>query len=306
MAGIIDGKVLAVTLRKEIAAEAEEFRRKAGRRPRLTAVLVGDDPASHVYVRNKMKACEEVGIDSASHELAASTSESDLLQLIAQLNASNEVDGILQQLPLPKQIDKTRVLDAISPQKDVDGLHPWNVGLLVQGRARLIACTPLGVIEMLKRSGVRLASANVVVLGRSDLVGKPVSLLLMHENATVTICHSKTRNLPEVVREADIVIAAMGQPGFVNADFLKQGAVVVDVGTTVLKSEDQIRDLFGAGNRKVQDFRDGKTVIAGDLHPNAYEKTSLYSPVPGGVGPLTITMLLRNTVRAALNSKFKV
>lgn len=299
MTGIIDGKALAETIRKEISNDVQDFFAKSGRRPRLAAVLAGDDPASHVYVRNKVKACEQVGLESESHYLPATISEEELLDVLRKLNESDPVDGILLQLPLPKGINKTRALDAIHPTKDVDGLHPWNAGLLVQGRASLIACTPLGVIEALKRYDVPLSGSNAVVIGRSDLVGKPVATLLMHENATVTVCHSKTRNLPEVVSRGNVVIAAMGKAGFVTSDFIQEGAVVVDVGTTVLKQESEVTEIFGSGSKKHEDFLAGKTVITGDVHPNAYAKTSLYTPVPGGVGPLTITMLLRNTLVAA-------
>lgn len=299
MAGIIDGKALAETIRKEISTEVQDFFAKSGRRPRLAAVLAGDDPASHVYVRNKVRACEQVGIESESHYLPATVSEDELLDLLRKLNESDPVDGILLQLPLPKDISKVRALDTIHPSKDVDGLHPWNAGLLVQGRASLIACTPLGVIEALKRYDVPLSGSNAVVIGRSDLVGKPVATLLMHENATVTVCHSKTQNLPEVVSRATVVVAAMGKAGFVTSDFIQEGAVIVDVGTTVLKQESDVIQIFGAGSKKHEDFLAGKTVITGDVHPDAYAKASLYTPVPGGVGPLTITMLLRNTLVAA-------
>ncbi len=303
MAQIIDGKALAEAIRKEIADSAEEYHAKYHARPVLAAILVGDDPASHVYVKNKIKACEQVGIESESHYLPATTSEQELLDLIRKLNESDRVNGILLQLPLPKQINKVRALDLILPSKDVDGLHPVNAGLLLQGRALLAACTPLGVMEALKRYDIPLSGRRAVVIGRSDLVGKPVSLLLMHENATVTICHSKTQDLPGVVSEADIIIAAMGKPAFVTADFVREGAVIVDVGTTVLTSEEQIVEIFGPQSKKLEDYRNKKTVIAGDVHPAAYSRSSFYTPVPGGVGPLTIAMLLRNTVVAAQNKQ---
>jgi methylenetetrahydrofolate dehydrogenase (NADP+)/methenyltetrahydrofolate cyclohydrolase len=298
MAEIIDGKALAEAIRSEVAAGVSNLHSRVSARPTLAAVLVGDDPASHIYVRNKIKACEQVGIKSESHYLTASTTEEELLSLIANLNESEDVDGILLQLPLPRQIHKVKALDSISPAKDVDGLHPWNVGLLVQGRASLIACTPLGVLQALKRYNVPLAGKKAVVVGRSDLVGKPLALLLMHENATVTICHSKTENLPQVVSRADIVLAAMGKAAFVTEDFIREGAVVIDVGTTVLKSEQEVISIFGEG-KKLDDFRAKKTVLVGDVHPAAYAKSSLYTPVPGGVGPLTIAMLLRNTLKSA-------
>jgi len=299
MPRIIDGKALAETIRKEVATGVDALRKGSGTRPCLATVLVGDDLASHIYVRNKIKACEQVGIESESHTLPASTSEADLLALIGRLNESPGVHGILLQLPLPKQIDKIKVLDSISPAKDVDGLHPSNVGLLVQGRARLIACTPLGCIEALKRSDVPLAGRRVVVVGRSYLVGKPLALLLMHENATVTICHSRTRELPSVVSESEIVVAAMGKPALITPDFIREGAVIVDVGISVLKNEQEVAAIFGADSKKVEDFRAGRNVLVGDVHPSCYPKSSAYTPVPGGIGPLTIAMLLRNTLRAA-------
>ncbi|HET6267021.1 MAG TPA: bifunctional 5,10-methylenetetrahydrofolate dehydrogenase/5,10-methenyltetrahydrofolate cyclohydrolase [Acidobacteriota bacterium] len=302
MAQVLDGKGLAETIRKEIAADVASLRERTGVRPKLAAVLVGDDPASHIYVRNKVKASEEAGILSDSHYLPADATQGQLLELLTRLNGDQQVHGILLQLPLPKQINKTAALDAIAPSKDVDGLHPWNVGLLVQTRASLIACTPLGVLTALKRYNVPLAGANTVVVGRSDLVGKPVALLLMHENATVTICHSKTRDLPSVVSQADIVVAAMGKPAFLTPDFIKPGAVVIDVGINVLKSAAEVESIFGAGSKKLEDFNNKKNVMVGDVHPASYQKSSLYTPVPGGVGPLTIAMLLSNTVTAAKNS----
>lgn len=299
MPQVLDGKQLAGAIRAEVAAEASEVRDKTGSAPRLAAILVGDDPASQVYVRNKVRACGEAGIESETHTLSAVATEAELLQLLRRLNETESVDGILLQLPLPRHIDKVRALDAIHPSKDVDGLHPYNAGLLVQGRARLIACTPLGVIEALRRYKVPMSGKHAVVVGRSDLVGKPAATLLLQENATVTTCHSKTQDLQRVVAGADIVVAAMGKPAFLKPECIREGAVVMDVGTTVLTREEDVAALFGPGSKKVQDFRAGKTVLAGDVHPAAYEKSSLYTPVPGGIGPLTIAMLLRNTVTAA-------
>ena len=299
MAGIIDGKKLSDDIRREVASAVEQFSLTHSRRPLLAAVLVGEDPASQVYVRNKIRACEQIGIESESHHLPESTSHGDLIDLIQQLNASPNVDGILLQLPLPGHIDKTKVLDFISPDKDVDGLHPLNVGLLVQGRAQLIACTPSGVMEALQRSGVKVSGSRAVVVGRSDLVGKPLALLLMHENATVTVCHSRTKDLKQIVSDAEIVVAAIGKPAFLTDDYIRSGAIVIDVGTTVLQDESRIVSIFGKESKKFNDFRAGKTVLAGDVHPTAYERASLYTPVPGGIGPLTITMLLKNTLRAA-------
>jgi methylenetetrahydrofolate dehydrogenase (NADP+)/methenyltetrahydrofolate cyclohydrolase len=303
MAQLIDGKALAQTIRQEISEKVESLRQRSGKRPKLAAVLVGENPASHIYVRNKVKACEEVGIESESHLLAANTQESELLALLQSLNDNRNVDGILLQLPLPEQINKTHALDTISPAKDVDGLHPWNAGLLLQGRASLIACTPLGVLEALKRFDVSLSGKKAVVVGRSDLVGKPVAILLMHENATVTICHSRTRNLPGVVSDADLVIAAMGKAAFITPEFVKEGAVLIDVGINVLQKAEEVEAIFGAQSKKLEDFQKGKTVMVGDVHPAAHAKSSLYTPVPGGVGPLTIAMLLQNTLVAAQANK---
>ena len=299
MPQIIDGRQLADSIRQEISASAKKFYEQNKALPKLAAVLVGDDPASHVYVRNKIKACEQVGLKSESHHLPADTSESDLLSLLDRLNSADDVDGILLQLPLPAHISKIKMLDRIAPEKDVDGLHPCNVGLLVQDRAELIACTPKGVMEALKRYNVALSGKNVVVIGRSDLVGKPLAFLLLHQNATVSVCHSKTHDLQKLAGGADVLIAAMGKPGFVTADFVREGAVLVDVGTTVLKSDAEVMRLFGEDSKKRKDFSEGKTVLAGDIHPAAYARSSMYTPVPGGIGPLTITMLLQNTLRAA-------
>jgi methylenetetrahydrofolate dehydrogenase (NADP+) / methenyltetrahydrofolate cyclohydrolase len=303
MARLLDGKALAQTIRQEIAEAVMDFHWRTGTRPKLSAVLVGDNQASHIYVRNKVKACEEVGIESETHYLQANTSQPELLQLLQSLNADQSVNGILLQLPLPGQIDKTCALDAISPAKDVDGLHPTNAGLLLQGRAALVACTPLGVLESLKRYDVPISGKNAVVVGRSDLVGKPVAVLLMHQNATVTICHSKTRDLPKVVSEADIVIAAMGKPAFITPNFVRDGAVLIDVGINVLQKPEEIEAIYGPQSKKLEDFQKGKTVMVGDIHPAAHPKSSLYTPVPGGVGPLTIAMLLRNTLVAAQANK---
>jgi methylenetetrahydrofolate dehydrogenase (NADP+)/methenyltetrahydrofolate cyclohydrolase len=280
-ATILDGKQLAQQIRSELADDVVEFIQNNGVVPCLAAVLVGDNPASEVYVRNKRRACEAVGIESQLHRLEASTTSEELLQLIARLNKDESVHGILVQLPLPPQIDTSRVLIAVNPAKDVDAFHPENVGRLVQGRPRFLPCTPQGVQQLLVRSGIEVAGQHVVILGRSDIVGRPLSILLSQRgaggDATVTLCHSRTRDLPAVTRLADILIAAIGQPKFVTADMVKPGAVVIDVGI----------------NRTA----DG---IVGDVDFNAVRQVaSAITPVPGGVGPLTIAMLLRNTLSAA-------
>lgn len=280
-AQLLDGRELARQLQDEIQEEVAAFVRQAGVTPGLAAVLVGEDPASEVYVRNKQKACERVGITSTLHRLPATTSTSELLQLVSRLNHSADVHGILVQLPLSPQVDALRVLDAVSPLKDVDGFHPENVGRLVQGRPRFVPCTPLGIQRLLDRNGVQTAGRAAVVVGRSDTVGKPMALLLAARgpggNATVTICHSRTPDLGAVTRSADILIVAIGQARRVTADMVKPGAVVVDVGIN--------RTEVG---------------LAGDVDFAAVrEVAGMITPVPGGVGPLTVTMLLANTLAAA-------
>ncbi len=280
-ATILDGKQLARQLRSELAEEVVEFIQNNGVVPCLAAVLVGDNPASEVYVRNKRRACEAVGIESQLHRLGADASSDDLLKLIAKLNKDAEVHGILVQLPLPPQIDKHRVVLAVNPNKDVDAFHPENVGRLVQGRPRFLPCTPQGVQQLLMRSGIEIAGRHVVVLGRSEIVGRPLSIMLSQHgkggDATVTLCHSRSRDLPSITRLADILIVAIGRAKFVTADMVKPGAVVVDVG--VNRTE--------AGLMGDVDF-DAVAAVAGAI-----------TPVPGGVGPLTIAMLLRNTLSAA-------
>ena len=284
-ARIIDGKQIAEKLRADIAREAAAVRDEAGVTPHLTAVLVGDDPASAVYVKNKRLACDKVGLKSTLVNLRAETTGSELLALVARLNADPDVHGILVQLPLPRQIEPQAILDAVAPLKDVDCFHPENVGLLSQGRARFLPCTPAGVQQLLVQSQVSIPGSHVVIVGRSDLVGRPLALLLMQKgpaaDATVTICHSRTRDLASLTRSADVLVAAMGRPQFIKADMVKPGAVVIDVGTSRL------------GDRIVGDV-DFETVR---------QVASAITPVPGGVGPMTITMLLANTVKAARLSR---
>jgi len=275
-AAVIDGRAVAARVRKRVAAEVAEMR-AAGASPGLATVLVGDDPASHVYVRMKRKACEEVGIEPIHHELPAATPQAELEALLGELNSDPAVSGILLQLPLPGQIDAGAMTAAILPEKDVDGLTPVNAGLLAQGRAALVPCTPLGVMELLAHAGAELEGARAVVLGRSGLVGKPVAQLLLAANATVTQCHSRTRDLAAVCREADVLVAAVGKTGIVSAEMVREGAVVIDVGT----------NRTDAG-------------LVGDVDFEAVRaKARAITPVPGGVGPMTIAMLLSNTARAA-------
>jgi methylenetetrahydrofolate dehydrogenase (NADP+) / methenyltetrahydrofolate cyclohydrolase len=281
-------------LKQEIAALAAE-----GIRPGLAAVLVGENPASQIYVRSKIAACEQLGLGSWLHAPPATATTKGLLMLVEELNANDEVDGILVQLPLPPQVDTKRVLEAVDPGKDVDGFHPVNLGRLVSGRAGLVACTPSGCMEILRRSGIAAEGANAVVVGRSDIVGKPMALLLMHANATVTICHSKTRDLPGVVRRADIVIAAIGRPAMVEPDWVRPGATVIDVGINRITEEAEARRIFANFPAKLAQFKEKGSVLVGDVHPDVAEVAGAITPVPGGVGPLTIAMLMSNTVKAA-------
>jgi methylenetetrahydrofolate dehydrogenase (NADP+)/methenyltetrahydrofolate cyclohydrolase len=280
MATIIDGKAIAAKIRSELAAEVAVLKAK-GVIPGLAVVLVGEDPASKVYVSMKEKACTDVGIFSAEHKLSVETSEAELLALIAKLNADPKIHGILVQLPLPKQINTEKVLEAISPDKDVDGFHPYNVGRLMVGKPTFQPCTPYGVMVMLKEIGFDLAGKSVVVVGRSNIVGKPVAMMCLQQHATVTICHSRTKNLADVVRSADVVIAAVGVPEMIKGDWIKEGAVVIDVGVN----------------------RVGEKKLVGDVEfTAAAARASAITPVPGGVGPMTITMLLYNTLESAKKS----
>lgn len=278
-AQLLDGKSLAQQIQGELAEEVADFIQNNGLVPCLAAILVGDNPASEVYVRNKRQACQRTGIESQLHRLPSTTTQEELLTLIAQLNRDEAVHGILVQLPLPVSIDTSRVLQAVNPAKDVDAFHPENVGRLVQGKPRFLPCTPHGVLQLLQRNRIPLAGEHVVIVGRSDIVGKPLANMLVQRgiDATVTLCHSRTRKLPEITRLADILVAAIGQPRFITADMVRRGAVVVDVGI----------------NRTEQG-------LCGDVDFNAVrEVASAITPVPGGVGPLTVTMLLYNTLAAA-------
>jgi methylenetetrahydrofolate dehydrogenase (NADP+)/methenyltetrahydrofolate cyclohydrolase len=297
MARILDGAAVARAIREELAAEVEGLVAR-GVRPGLGAVLVGDDPASAVYVRNKTRACAELGLHHETSRLAADTSTAEVARVVEGLNGRRDIHGILVQLPLPPQVDTPRILDLVDPAKDVDGFHPENVGRLVQRRPRFVPCTPAGIMEIFARSGIELSGRRAVVLGRSDVVGKPIALLLMHADATVTVCHSKTRDLPAVAREGEILIAALGRPGLVRAEHVRPGAVVVDVGINRIHDRAQARDLLDAA--RLADFERKGYALVGDVHaPSVAEVASALTPVPGGVGPLTIALLLRNTVRAA-------
>jgi methylenetetrahydrofolate dehydrogenase (NADP+) / methenyltetrahydrofolate cyclohydrolase len=270
----------------------------SGVRPGLGVLLVGDDPASAVYVKSKTRACEELGLLSETRRLPASATSDQVCAVVQEYNARHDLHGILVQLPLPPQVDASRVLRLVSPAKDVDGFHPENVGLLVQKRPRFVACTPAGIMEMLRRYEVPLSGRRAVVVGRSDIVGKPMALLLMHADATVTVCHSRTRELAAVCREADVLVAAIGRAGLVRAEHVKPGAVVVDVGMNRVADRAQAREL--AGEARMAEFERKGYVLVGDVHaPSVGPLAGALTPVPGGVGPLTIAMLLRNTVAAA-------
>jgi methylenetetrahydrofolate dehydrogenase (NADP+)/methenyltetrahydrofolate cyclohydrolase len=271
----------------------------AGIRPGLAAVLVGENPASQIYVRSKVAACEQLGLGSWMVTPPASITTDELLAVVAELNARDDVDGILVQLPLPAQVDTKRVLEAVDPAKDVDGFHPVSLGKLVSGRPGLVACTPAGSMEILRRSGIPLEGADAVVVGRSDIVGKPMALLLMHANATVTICHSKTRDLPQVVRRADIVIAAIGRAAMIEPEWVRSGATVIDVGINRITNAAEAERIFAKFPAKLAQFKEKGSVLVGDVHPSVAEVAGAMTPVPGGVGPLTIAMLMSNTVKAA-------
>ena len=297
-ASVLDGKKIADEIRIEVAAEVKNMT-TAGLRPGLAVILVGHNPASEVYVRGKVKACEEVGIYSERHTPPETVSTEDLLRLVDGLNRRDDIDGILVQLPLPKQVDSKKVLMAVDPAKDVDGFHPMNVGFLSTQRPGLVPCTPAGIMEILKRSNIPIAGQEAVVVGRSDIVGKPTAMLLINANATVTICHSKTHDLPGVCRRADILVAAIGRAGMITREFVKPGATVIDVGMNTVTDRTEFDRLFAGNAKRAETFRAKGSTLVGDVHPEVAEVAGAITPVPGGVGPLTIAMLMANTVRAA-------
>jgi methylenetetrahydrofolate dehydrogenase (NADP+)/methenyltetrahydrofolate cyclohydrolase len=297
-ATVLDGNKISAEIRAEVASEVKKLA-AAGMRPGLAVVLVGHNPASEIYVRGKQKNCEEVGIYSEKHTPSESVSTAELLELIIGLNERDEIDGILVQLPLPKQVDAKKILMAVDPAKDVDGFHPVNVGFLSTQRPGLVPCTPAGVMEIFKRSNIPVAGQNAVVVGRSDIVGKPMAMLLINANATVTVCHSKTRNLPEVCRSADILVAAIGRAGMITRDFVRPGATVIDVGMNKVSDPAEFEKLFAGNSKRQEIFRTKGSTLVGDVHPEVAEVAGAITPVPGGVGPLTIGMLLANTVKAS-------
>ena len=301
-ARLLDGRAVAAAIRESVLPDVHTFTARSGRPPGLGIVLVGEDPASEIYVRNKVRAGTESGLWVDLQRLPADATLSQLLALVARLNTSDVHDGILVQAPLPPAMGKAaaqQVFDAIDPAKDVDGFHPVNVGRLVQGRALLMPCTPSGVIEMLVRSAIPMAGAHAVVIGRSEIVGKPMAMLLLQRDATVTICHSKTPNLPAVAASADILVAAIGRPGFVTSAFVKPGATVIDVGISPVTDPAVASRLFEPGSPRLADFNRRGSIVVGDVHPKVADVAGALTPVPGGVGPLTIAMLLKNTVLAA-------
>ena len=307
-AKIIIGKTIAEQIKLEVAAEVRELETKHGFKPLLAVVRVGEDAASAVYVGSKVKTSEEIGMISEHHHLAADATHEEVLKLVQDLNNRQEVDGILVQLPLPAQIDEKEILEKIDSEKDVDGFHPMNVGRLAQGQKTLAPCTPAGVIEILKRSNIKIEGEHAVIVGRSNIVGKPMAMLLLQENATVTVCHSRTKNLAEITGQADILVAAIGRAGFVRGEHIKSGATVIDVGINNVSDQTAARELFGADDleKRLKTIEMRGFTLVGDVNPReAKEKAGNFTPVPGGVGLLTVAMLMRNTVEAAKSRRLK-
>ncbi|HEV7474738.1 MAG TPA: bifunctional methylenetetrahydrofolate dehydrogenase/methenyltetrahydrofolate cyclohydrolase FolD [Pyrinomonadaceae bacterium] len=300
-AELLSGVAVAEQIKQEVAADVTEFLAEFGATPCLAAVRVGDDPASAVYVRNKIRACEEVGIRSEHHALPAATTAVELLDLIASLNRRGDVDGILVQLPLPAEIDDGKIIEAIDPEKDVDGFHPVNVGRLALGRPTFVSCTPAGIVELLKRNRIPIAGANACIVGRSQIVGRPMAQLLLQEDATVTICHSRTRELAAVTRQADLLVVAIGRPGLIGREHIKPGATVIDVGMNKVTDAATAQRLFGDQvEKRLQAISKRGYTLVGDVNPaEADEVAGRRTPVPGGVGLLTVAMLMRNTLKAA-------
>jgi methylenetetrahydrofolate dehydrogenase (NADP+)/methenyltetrahydrofolate cyclohydrolase len=300
-ARLLDGAIVAARIRQQVQAEIEELVQAHGVRPCLAAVRVGDDPASAVYVRNKIKACEEVGIRSEHHALPESISTAELLETIKSLNQRHDVDGILTQLPLPHGVEETTIIEAIDPAKDVDGFHPINAGKLAMGRPVFVPCTPAGIIELLDYTGIEIRGTNACVVGRSQIVGRPMAQLLLQRDATVTICHSRTRDLEAVTREADLLVVAIGRAGMIGGEHIKPGAIVIDVGMNRVSDPTEVRRLFGeAAEQRLEVVARRGSTLVGDVNPaEASEVAGMLTPVPGGVGLLTVAMLMKNTLKAA-------
>jgi methylenetetrahydrofolate dehydrogenase (NADP+)/methenyltetrahydrofolate cyclohydrolase len=295
---VLDGIAIAGQIKAEVAVDVQELAAR-GITPGLAVILVGEVPASQIYVRSKVKTCGELGIFSEMITPPESITTDEMLALVADLNAREDIDGILIQLPLPKHVDTKRLLEAVSPDKDVDGFHPVNAGRLQSGQPGLAPCTPAGIMEILRRSGLPVVGQNAVVLGRSDIVGKPAAMMLLNASATVTICHSKTADLAKFTREADLLVAAIGRPGFVTAEMVKPGATLIDVGINRVTDAAEVEDFFPGDAGRAATFAKRGSVVVGDIHPAAFAISGAYTPVPGGVGALTIAMLMRNTVTAA-------
>ncbi|MFQ5720084.1 MAG: bifunctional 5,10-methylenetetrahydrofolate dehydrogenase/5,10-methenyltetrahydrofolate cyclohydrolase [Acidobacteriota bacterium] len=300
MSRLLDGKKAARALRAEVARAVAEMTAAGLPAPCLAVVLVGDDPASEIYVRSKVRACREAGLAAVEERLPASTTQAELLQVVKRLVRDDGVDGILVQMPLPEGIDRRAIIRALDPEKDVDGFHPVNVGRLWTGEDGFVPCTPLGIIELLDREGIAIEGAEAVVLGRSEIVGKPMAALLLRRHATVTLCHSRTRDLPRVAARADILVAAIGKRAFVTREFIKPGATVIDVGINQVRDAAQGRDLFGEDPARLEQLSTKGYTLVGDVHPrDVAERAGAHTPVPGGVGPLTVALLLKNTLQAA-------
>jgi len=296
-ATILDGNKIATQIKAEVAEEAQKLA-AAGVRPGLAVILAGHNPASEIYVRNKVKTCQQLGMLSENLTRPDSVTTAELLQMVDELNHRDEIDGILVQLPLPAQVDSKKVLLSVSPEKDIDGFHPVNVGNLSTQRPGLVPCTPAGVIEILRRSNIAIEGRNAVVIGRSDIVGKPVAMLLLNNNATVTVCHSKTKNIAQIARQADILVAAIGKAGFVTEDFIKPGAAVIDVGINKITDRAEFEKFFAGDPAREKSFAEKGSTLVGDVDPHVAAVAGAITPVPGGVGPLTIAMLMANTVKA--------
>ena len=294
----LSGKITADAIKEEISEEVAELK-KRGINPGLATILVGDDPGSEMYVGSKVRTCNELGMHSELVKMPGDTPEEVLLDKIHQLNNDDDIDGILVQLPLPGQINETLILEAIRPDKDVDGFHPVNTGKLMKGETALVPCTPMGIMEMLTREKIEIKGSNTVIVGRSNIVGKPMAMLMLHRHATVTICHSRSIDLPGICRRADILIVAVGRPAMITGDYIKEGAVVVDVGTNRITSMEQVIDLYGSDSPRVESIKQRGSTVVGDVHPrDPYGIASAVTPVPGGVGPLTISHLMKNTLIA--------
>ncbi len=295
---LLDGIAIAAEIKSEVGLEVKALQAR-GITPGLAVILVGEVPASQIYVRSKVKTCGELGIYSEMLTPPETITTEEMLKLVEELNAREDIDGILIQLPLPKHVDTKRLLEAVSPDKDVDGFHPVNVGRLQSGQPGLAPCTPAGIMEILRRSDLPVAGQNAVVVGRSDIVGKPAAMLLLNASATVTVCHSKTRDLAKFTREADLLVAAIGRAGFVTADMVKPGATLIDVGINRVTDAGEVEGFFPGDKGRADTFAKRGSVVVGDIHPAAFARSGAYTPVPGGVGALTIAMLMQNTVTAA-------